>query len=207
MNKPNYVVKSYILSERKDLIENVRTISKSKYISYKGIDTGRFLGPCSDLDYCLNLEQQLITENEYLYNEALKINKADLNRNVRLKNRISKYLSLGNCLFLTLTFDDSVLNNTSEDTRRQYVRKWLKKYSSYYIANIDYGSKNEREHYHAIILYDRINSNEWPYGFSSVKPIRSTSDYKALAKYINKLTNHAIKKTCKRKALIYGELN
>ena len=137
MNKPNYVVKSYILAERKDLIENVRIISKSKYISYKGIDTGRFLGPCNDLDYCLNLEQQLIAENEYLYNEALKINKADLNRNVRLKNRISKYLSMGNCLFLTLTFDDSVLNNTSEDTRRQYVRKWLKKYSSYYIANIE----------------------------------------------------------------------
>ena len=207
MNKPNYVVKSYILNERKDLIENVRTISKSKYISYKGIDTGRFLGPCINLDYCLNLEQQLITENEYLYKEALKINKADLNRNVRLKNRISKYLSMGNCLFLTLTFNDSVLNNTSEDTRRQYVRKWLKSYSSYYVANIDYGSKKEREHYHAVILYDRIDSNEWPYGFSSIKPIRSTNDFKALAKYINKLTNHAIKRTCKRKALIYGELS
>lgn len=204
-SKPNYEVKSYILNERLDLLKAVRTISKAKYNSYYGTDTGRFLGPCNDLDYCLQLEEKLIEENAYLYNESKKINKADLNRNVRLKKRITKYLNMGKCLFLTLTFTDDVLANTSEDTRRQYVRKWLKKYSSYYVANIDFGDENEREHYHAIIRYDRIGPKEWPYGHSKIKRIRYTTDAPKLSKYISKLTNHAIKETTKRHALIYGE--
>lgn len=204
-SKPNYLVKSYILKERNDLIQNVRTISKAKYISYYGIDTGRFLGPCNDIEYCLELENQLIEENNFLYNEAKKINKADLNRNVRLKKRIAKYLKLGQCLFLTFTFNDTCLNSTSEETRRKYVRRWLKSYSNYYVANIDFGSKNDREHYHALICVDRVDPTKWNHGTINVKKIKPTSDGKALAKYISKLTNHAIKETTKRYAIIYGE--
>lgn len=204
-NKPNYIIKSYILNERTDLLKDVRTISKAKYINVYGIDTGRFLGPCNDLDYCLALENYLIQENGFLYNEALKINKADLNRNVRLKKRISKYLSMGNCLFLTFTFNDSCLNSTTEDTRRQYVRKWLKSYSNYYVANIDFGSKNDREHYHALICIDRVDPTKWNHGTINVKKVKPTSDGKALAKYISKLTNHAIKETTRRCAIIYGQ--
>ena len=199
------MVKSYILKERHDLIENVRTISKAKYISFYGADTGRFLGPCNDLGYCLELEKSLINENEFLYNEAKKINKADLNRNVRLKKRITKYLSMGQCLFLTFTFNDMCLNNTNEQTRRKYVRRWLKEYSSYYVANIDFGSRNEREHYHALICVDRVDPTTWNNGTINVKRVKPTSDGKALAKYISKLTNHAIKETTKRYAIIYGE--
>ena len=205
MNKPNYVLKSYILNERQDLIQNVRMISKAKYISYYGIDTGRFLGPCNDLDYCLTLEDYLIKENEFLYNETLKINKADLNRNCRLKKRIAKYLSMGQCLFLTFTFNDMCLNNTSEETRRKYVRRFLKSYSNCYVANIDYGLENEREHYHAVMVYPfRIDSTEWPHGFSNIKKVKIGSE-SAISKYINKLTNHAIKNTSKRNALIYSQ--
>lgn len=206
LNKPNYELKSYILKERNDLLQNVRTISKAKYISFYGNETGRFLGPCSDLDYCLELEQALINENGFLYNEAKKINKADLNRNVRLKKRIAKYLSMGQCLFLTFTFNDTCLNNTNEQTRRKYVRRWLKDYSSYYIANIDFGSRNEREHYHALIRVDRVDPTTWKNnGTINIKRVKPTSDGKALAKYISKLTNHAIKETTKRYAIIYGE--
>ena len=151
------------------------------------------------------MEDYLIKENEFLYNETLKINKADLNRNCRLKKRIAKYLSMGQCLFLTFTFNDTCLNNTSEETRRKYVRRWLKSYSSYYVANIDFGSINEREHYHALIRVDRVDPTDWHHGTINVKRVRPTSDGKALAKYISKLTNHAIKETTKRYALIYGE--
>lgn len=206
MNKPNYLVKSYILNERNDLLQNVRTISKAKYKSCYGIEPGRFLGPSDDIEYCLELEKSLINENGFLYKEAQKINKADLNRNVRLKKRIAKYLNMGQCLFLTFTFNDECLDSTTEETRRKYVRRWLKSYSSYYVANIDFGSKNDREHYHALICVDRVDLTKWNHGTINVKRVKPTSDGKALAKYISKLTNHAIKETTKRYAIIYGEV-
>ena len=205
MAKPNYQLKAFILNERYDLISSVKNISKAKYNSYYGTD----LHDDFKLSYWLQVEEELINDNSFLYSEALKINKADLNRAVRLKKRIKKYLNLGSCLFLTLTFNDNTLSNTSEDTRRQYVRKWLKSMSSYYVANIDYGKKNGREHYHAVIRLDDITKEDeklWNrYGFLGVRYIRSTEDYKALGKYIAKLTNHAIKNTTKRSAVIYGE--
>ena len=207
MTQPNYVLKGWLLNERKDLIDSVKTINKSKYMHAYSINENdpRFLGVCTDLESCLSLERELKEENAFLYHEAEKINSATLKRNQRLKKRIASYIDSGNCLFLTLTFNDDVLELTSEDTRRQYVRKWLKSYSNCYVANIDYGLENEREHYHAVMVYPfRIESSEWPYGFSNIKKVKMGSE-SAVAKYINKLTNHAIKKTCKRKALIYSQ--
>lgn len=105
------------------------------------------------------------------------------------------------CVFLTLTFTDKVLNSTTQETRRRYVSRWLKSKSDYYIANIDYGSENEREHYHAIINC-RVD-NSWEYGAINFKQITNKNE-KALAKYINKLTNHAIKATTKQNKVIYS---
>ena len=207
MTQPNYVLKGWLLNERKDLIEAVKLINKSKYMHSYSVNENdpRFLGPCSDLESCLALERDLKEQNAFLYHEAEKINTASLKRNQRLKKRIASYINSGNCLFLTLTFDDSVLNNTSEDTRRQYVRKWLKSYSNCYVANIDFGSKNHREHYHAVMVYPlRIESTEWPHGFANIKKVKIGSET-PVAKYINKLTNHAIKNTSKRNALIYSQ--
>lgn len=122
----------------------------------------------------------------------------------RLNDRISFMLQSGICLFLTLTFNDETLSNTSEETRRRYVARFLKKYSDEYVANIDYGEKNEREHYHAVIMCDKVNHSDWQCGAINFKKVRTTNDNKALANYIAKLTNHAIKKTTKRNHIIYS---
>ena len=106
--------------------------------------------------------------------------------------------------FLTLTFSDDTLDSTSEETRHRYVSRFLNTHCNDYIANIDYGDKNNREHFHATVGgFD--GSKEWEkYGFMRVDDCGKKSlDKTRISKYINKLTNHAGKLTagkmfCKR---------
>lgn len=128
-------------------------------------------------------------------------------RIARLKSRIAHFMSLGQCIFVTLTFTNDVLAKTSAVTRRRYVTRYLKSQSEYYIANVDYGTKNEREHYHCIVLADKIDYSVWNSTYGGVKGIKvkSPKDVTKLAKYVSKLTNHAIKATTKRNAIIYSK--
>ena len=74
------------------------------------------------------------------------------------------------------------------------------------VANKDFGARNGREHYHAaVLLKGKIDYSKWKYGCLNGQKIRlnGMSDVR-LAKYIAKLTNHAIKETCKRNVLIYS---
>ena len=155
-------------------------------------------------DYYYDKLHDLYDENYDDFKEACKIARNDFNRNTRLKNRIRDFLEIGECIFVTLTFTDKVLNSTSADTRRQYVRKQLKLMSKYYIANIDFGEKNGREHYHAIVVSDFIDHKLWKYGDIDFKRIIKSSNPLVLAKYVSKLANHAIKETCRRNHIIYS---
>ena len=114
-------------------------------------------------------------------------------------------LKNGECLFLTLTFTDEILGKTTEDTRRQAVRRYLKSFGVPYVANIDYGKKNGREHYHGVIQIPRIDYSAYTYGAINGERIRSVEDYTKLSKYVAKLTNHAIKQTNKRQVIIYSK--
>lgn len=122
----------------------------------------------------------------------------------RLNKRISQMLEF-DCLFLTITFTDNTLNSTTIETRRKYVRRWLEKNCVCYVANIDFGKTNHREHYHAVVLpYDKLDYTSFGKGAVNGQKIRSVEDYKALSKYVAKLTNHAIKETTKNHKIIYS---
>lgn len=170
----------------------------------------RYENKIHELDNKLeSINNELANYNDVELLESERVNKATYNRNTRLKKTIERMLKYNNCIFLTMTFRDDVLNNTSQETRRRYITRFLNEQCLYYVANIDYGFKNEREHYHAVVIaknnevdgvfyrlnygsinFERINYNE----FTSTK----------LAKYVNKLTNHAIKETCKQSRVIYS---
>jgi len=138
--------------------------------------------------------------------EARKINIASYKRVQRLKDRITSYLNLGQCIFATLTFRDDVLQSTTEKQRRVMVSRFLKGCSDKYVANIDYGNDDRfthREHYHALVLTDYI-SDVWDYGFTWFERIHRTDSETAVAKYISKLCNHAIKDSTKRACYIYS---
>lgn len=139
--------------------------------------------------------------------ECYRINDASWKRTQRLRKRIEDMLLSGPCLFLTLTFNDDTLSSTTDKQRRVAVSRYLKQYQSKYVANIDFGSKNHREHYHAIVCCSRVSSDTWKYGSVNFKRIRNKNiacDRYKLAKYICKLSNHAIKETTKRCALLYS---
>ena len=151
--------------------------------------------------------------SDFEYNQVFKVasalNHSSYKRRIRLYERIESMLKSSKCLFLTLTFTDSVLDTTTEETRRKYVRRFLKSFNTQYVANIDYGLQNEREHYHCVIAIDRIEYSKWKYGNIDFERIRLSkrdveTSSKCLSKYIVKLTNHALKDTNKTCYVIYS---
>lgn len=122
-------------------------------------------------------------------------------RNQRLRKRISKIIQ-SDSLFLTFTFRPDVLETTNEDTRQKYVRRFLNTISSNYVANIDYGGKFGREHYHAIcIVSGKVDYTTWNYGALNGVRVRKGSSPLVLAKYVNKLVYHATKETTTQKII------
>lgn len=197
MANVDYKYKSSIL--KTNLCKKINIIDKKTYTnSLDGIIS----------DYALDSEYfDLLMEYSYKdINEARKINKASYQRIKRLRDKIDNMISSGPCVWCTLTFRNDVLESTNEDTRKQYVRKFLKCLKCAYIANIDYGTTTEREHYHALVSIERIMKGSWAYGFDSYEKVRvqqSTSSIK-ISKYISKLTNHYIKESTKRCAIIFS---
>lgn len=206
----DYAYKSNILNNYNDLLIAQRKASMFTYsmslfksiglinYSLKSVDNETFTNEqleryCA----CVGLSKEL--------KECEKINHAWFERVKRLKDRVSTILLNGDSSFITLTFTNDVLSSTSAETRRRYVARYCKSFGVPYVANIDFGSDNHREHYHVIIA-TRVCCKEWSYGFQDIEPVRTNTDKDVicLSKYISKLTNHAIKETTKRQSLIYS---
>lgn len=158
-----------------------KEINHASWLSFCGDDA-----PKNSLIEAFGLEVWLIGRS---------INRSLLERRLRAKKRIAKELLIGHVQFLTLTFTDECLRKTSKETRRKYVRRFLKKYCSCYIANIDYGGKNGREHYHAVVVSEHVEFKEWhKYGAIKTEKVRDTQDdSERLARYITKLARHSYK--------------
>lgn len=191
-----YDLKQYIISN--NIHKIVNNLRYKQYIQ----------SVCNVIDD--NTYQEIENFTNYYSKDILKladkINGNFYKRKSRLRNRITRMLDTGNCLFITLTFNDIVLNKSSYDIRRRYVREFLKEYSDYYIANIDFGEKNGREHYHAILLADKVSNRSWRYGAINFKKIhKDKKSIEAISLYVNKLSNHALKKSTGRSfPLIYS---
>ena len=203
--KPDYELKARVIASGK--VKEYKQITRALYAHSWLLETGEVLN--SNLDFATADARRsfLISENPREYRECQKIANANYKQTARLKKRIRHMLETSqNCTFLTFTFTDEVLAKTSPQTRRQYVSRFLNDHATEYIANIDYGGKNGREHYHAV-CNSRLNPKEWEFGNLDIKIVRynpDKPDATRLAKYVCKLTNHAIKETTKRCALIYS---
>ena len=141
----------------------------------------------------------LTNTNDYLVLEAQRINDSNYRKVKRLKQRIIKLLDKP-CLFLTLTFTDSSFIKFNYDEKKLHnkVVRYLKSLGCQisYIGNVDYGETKDRLHYHALVQLDRIDPYGWKYGNLDFIKVYNKNNT-AMAKYICKLTNHAIKETCK----------
>lgn len=112
--------------------------------------------------------------------------------------------------FCTFTFNDYYLNS-SDRTRKRLIKSTLVGFDKdiMYLLNVDYGKKNGRLHYHAIIGTD--NSDNFRAYLKENYPCMSSCDrvyfnskrdLVQVSKYINKLSNHAVKDTTRRSRMI-----
>lgn len=201
MQKPNYAFKAQVISQGWTDVE--RDISYSLY-------SNSF--PTQNKSCKYNLETALELRSLFYldanfkdsYLEAEKINHASYQRTKKLKSKIATMLDKSDCCFLTMTFDDHILSTTTNDTRRRYISRFLRSLGVPYIANKDFGKQNHREHYHAVIQSPRLDLNSYSYGFIFAETVYRAKDTTKLAKYIAKLTNHAIKETTKRSVIMYS---
>lgn len=140
--------------------------------------------------------------------EAYRMNENYKKRIQRLKSKITELFYFNeskNLYFLTFTFTDKCLNKTDDLKRRRYVREWLNDNTTNFVANIDFGEEKGREHYHALVNADYIDTKEWlKHGALSFEKVKvNIKSVDKMAKYINKFLNHAIKETTKRQHIIY----
>lgn len=209
MSKPDYNLKSKIIKEYKnlDLYNRCQKILY-KYAYGKTVTYEEFVQAGQTL-------HMLEDNNPRVYKEYSRISHSKCVRVIRLKNRIFDMIYKNDCLFLTLTFTDKSLERTSADFRRIAVRRFLNSLNVPYVANIDFGKKNGREHYHAVVETGRIDYSKWKYGAINGLKIRNDIRYdvdgvitsesvEKISRYVAKLTNHAIKETTKRSVIIYS---
>lgn len=198
----DYALKSKVMQSGLHILQ--KKVSKSIYANYVLNAYGVVIKHDFTIDFANDMIDYQRKTNPIEWHEAEKINNAYYNRVKRLKRKIANMLENGNCIFLTFTFTDEVLQKTNADSRRQKVRRFLSQYNCDYVANIDFGRKNGREHYHALIQTDKVDYNAYDYGALNGEKVRSINDFVKLAKYISKLTNHAIKDTAKGSRMIYN---
>lgn len=200
----NYAFKAEVLREHHTMIALHRAWSRLMYLEQYKPDEVQTLIPEHET---VRDAVSFVLETEELvpiWRQAESINLAYYARVRRLKGKIKDMLLQGQCYFVTLTFNDETLERTSPQTRRKYVTEFLRAQSEDYVANIDFGSENGREHYHAVVMAEDISMHAWDaFGFSKAQKIGSDEDYTPLAKYISKLTNHAIKETTQGCRAIY----
>lgn len=207
----DYAFKSYVLKEHNDLLQKAKQSRKLDYAINEYRQNGvlmPILERSNDVLTTTELFNECINNGlDKEFFEVLKINDASYKRTQRLRKRIEDMLVSGPCVFLTLTFNDDTLATTTEKQRRVAVSRYLKQYQTMYVANIDFGSDNHREHYHAVISCDKVDYSTWRYGAINGERIRNRNietDKQKLAKYICKLSNHAIKETTRRCSLLYS---
>lgn len=142
-----------------------------------------------------------------------RIWKSCKDRKERLKKRILRLIETGKAQFLTLTFSPSFFEReTSADTRKRYIRRFLKEQCSDYVANIDFGEDNDREHYHAVVVPRSFKIDYKPYCdffdnsriYAEDIRVSDNKNRDNLARYLNKLTNHALKDNGHYQRFIYS---
>ena len=198
-------VKVYLIDS--GLYDSWRNYQKALYFESLSRETGSYNNPYQKyLSIDLNLSPFQNICCRQLFN-------ARRSRVLRLKKKLKFVLQHYDCLFLTLTFTDKVLNTTCEKTRRTYISRYLKSLNCpFYVANIDYGDKEknpsskEREHYHAVVQVSKIDLKSYKYGFIFVESVRYSMDaVPRISNYVNKLSYHAYKDSTGQCRLIYSK--
>ena len=197
-------MESFLYNEN-DLLSLIKQIRRSFYADYMRVVHGVDISSTMDYETAQSTLHGLI--NLYGLDTIDKLFKrANLDSQIvcRLRSRIELMLNLGDCIFLTFTFTDTSLSKYNTDYLRLCVKRYLNLYSALYIANVDYGKENGRIHFHAVALTSHVNFKAWKFGAINAERIHSVEDSLCLARYVTKLSNHALKESTRRQSIIYS---
>jgi len=197
----DYEYKARLMEE--GLPDLSKQVLASQWIHYAHLEPKPYTLPI----YTAQLIDEGMNKERYEdWRECKKINHAEFQRSTRLYHRVESLIKENGGIFLTLTFTDEVLASTSSKTRRAYVCRYLKDLGARYVANIDFGGKKGREHYHAVVSLQNVDYKPW-HDYGAIKgekiAVRDATPLK-LGKYISKLSNHAIKATARCCKVIYS---
>lgn len=203
---------------------NVDEVLEDDFVTY-------FCEKIEQLDmHCVQMCYEWAEGDDVLANDILRacdlINDAYYHRLGRLQKRVERMCNIG-CCFLTLTFDDVQLGKHSTEILRKRVQQYLNGFDVPYIANVDYGALNGRMHYHAVICapLEQLALEPWKRGYCYIEEVGTTRVFRAdkgiyerqkkrrddtpeyngarTSRYMNKLTNHALKETTKGSNIMY----
>lgn len=122
----------------------------------------------------------------------------------RLHEKLVRWAVEDVVYFVTLTFNDETLDYYDFQDRKEFVKNSLDSSCRDWVANIDFGEKKGREHYHAIVkgCISSLLTEIWkPHGFLKIEPVSEVSG--SLCEYIDKLCNHALKESVGFHQLMY----
>jgi len=206
-NRIDYKYKAILLRDT-ELLKESSKLSYLSFVSSHGLyDKDNNLLDYEFLDYDTELQKIIDRVGVCAYLESLRLNNSRYHRQQRLSKRIETIL-FNKSYFLTLTFKNDYVvipsrHYMSPKIMRDKVQRFLKNNFNDYVANIDYGAKNGRIHFHAVASATFVDPSKWRYGNLDFEIIFTNNNDK-LCKYIDKLTNHAIKETTRRNHLLYA---
>lgn len=182
-----------MLSEKRKL-ELIRSVIYGDYKNYqKSCCKARVLSKYNNgLSDNFQILNELYEDNED-WKDCERLYWSHSKRIQRLKKSMKELLK-EDCLFVTLTFTDEYLEKFTEEELYKITHKWLWAQNCSLKANKDYGSKNERLHYHAVLQTKKIDPLTWHCGNCDVQKIRKGSE-SAISKYLIKLVYHSLKET------------
>jgi hypothetical protein len=120
-------------------------------------------------------------------------------QHTNVRKRITRIIEQEHSYFITFTLNDKHLHK-KQRTHIKKITEALAKVSVIdYTLNNDYGDKTNRLHYHAVACFNyqldyTIIQKIYQYGTLDIKKIIN-KDIKSLSEYIQKLKNHALKKS------------
>lgn len=125
------------------------------------------------------------------------LNKSYQRRDSRLKKRLENMLQKEHTYFITFTIAPTNYG-LSYNTYLRKIKEALGRASAW-VVNSDYGTINERLHFHCVATFDlQLDYNTlnaiYKYGTIDFKTIYSMNE-KAIREYLNKTFNHAVKQT------------
>lgn len=197
--------------KQKVLLKGIdKQVANIKRDNYKRITKKDYFDVNGELLYSLELNSydDMISKYRKGFNFidcADRLNESKYRKAKKVRDKITKLVLTDNAIFITLTFNNDTMSKTSALTRRRYVSRYLKENCSNYVANIDFGALNGREHYHAIVSRDIDFTNWYKIGAINVERVRPLENSSTrISRYITKLTNHALKIGAIAPRLIYS---